>query len=385
MQPTTSLYIHWPFCKSKCPYCDFNSHVRDHVELSRWKNAYITELKHFAPYLRGKKIESVFFGGGTPSLMPPDIVESVLETLAGLCDLPQGTEVTLEANPTSVEAGKFRAFKAAGVNRLSLGIQSLNDADLTFLGREHNAKEAMQAIALARENFDRYSFDLIYSRPGQTLKAWEEELRQALALAGKHLSLYQLTIEKGTPFFSAYRKSAFEMPDEALSAAFYHQTEAMMNQAGMPAYEISNYAAPGEECRHNLVYWQYGEYLGIGPGAHSRLIIDGKRHALMMTHHPENWLDQVETEGVGVQSREALSQQEVAEEFFLMGLRLIEGIPRKAFAQVLGKTLEETLPAELIKSFVNEELISLNHHGLSTTYKGRMLLNALVARLVSAL
>lgn len=377
-----SLYIHWPFCKSKCPYCDFNSHVRDQVDSTRWQQAYLTELKHFLPHIQGRTVKSVFFGGGTPSLMPPSVVEAILSTLAGICNLPADTEITLEANPTSVEAEKFRAFNAAGINRVSLGIQSLNDKDLAFLGREHNSSEALHAIALARENFSRYSFDLIYARPGQSLAAWEAELQQALSLAGKHLSLYQLTIEKGTPFYSAYRKAAFELPDENLSAGLYTLTETLMNEAGMPAYEISNYATPGEECRHNLVYWQYGEYLGIGPGAHSRLVMDSKRHALMTTHSPENWLHQVETQGHGMQSMECLSPREMVEECLLMGLRLVDGIQHADFEHITGKTIANTLPQPTIQQIVDQGFLMIDQDKIAATYQGRLVLNALVARLL---
>lgn len=377
-----SLYIHWPFCKSKCPYCDFNSHVREAINPKQWEQAYLAELSYFLPPIQGRTVESVFFGGGTPSLMPPSIVEAILDKLAAICHLPKDTEVTLEANPTSVEAEKFRQFKQAGVNRLSLGIQSLDDKALHFLGREHNAAEALQAIRLARDTFSRYSFDLIYARPGQTPETWEAELKQALALAGGHLSLYQLTIEKGTPFYNAYRQAQFTLPDEEASAVLYELTEAMMDAEGMPAYEVSNYALPGQECRHNLVYWRYGEYLGIGPGAHSRLTMTEEKHALMAIHHPENWLKQITTKGHGLQSQQALTTQEMLEECLLMGLRLQEGVELAKLQSLYGIDKAIFTLNLALKPLIAEGLLTLTPTHLKTTPAGRLVLNSLVGKVV---
>lgn len=377
-----SLYIHWPFCKSKCPYCDFNSHVREGVDKDAWLNAYLTELRYFTPYLQGKKVESVFFGGGTPSLMPPAIVDAILNELANLCDMPIGTEVTLEANPTSVEAGTFPAFKAAGVNRVSLGIQSLNAEDLRFLGREHSVTEALAALDHARNTFSRYSFDLIYALPGQSLQAWEKELKAALPYAGQHLSLYQLTIEKGTPFYSLHAKGGFALPTEEDAASFYTLTQDIMEAAGMPAYEISNHAAPGEECRHNMQYWRYGEYLGIGPGAHSRIRKDGKNYALMTIHQPENWLQSVAEKGHGIQTETVLMPEETLEEMLLMGLRLREGIRADSFPRILRKPLEECVPIAILHALQQEGLLNWDGQVLALTAKGMLLHNGVVGKLV---
>lgn len=376
-----ALYIHWPFCKSKCPYCDFNSHVREGIDTQAWLEAYLAELAYFAPYIQGRKLDTVFFGGGTPSLMPPEVAAAILDKISGMCTVADNLEVTLEANPTSVEVEKFYQFKRAGINRVSLGIQSLNEQDLKFLGREHNVKEALYAIEIARNTFDRYSFDLIYARPSQTQASWEAELQQALKLAGKHLSLYQLTIEKGTPFFSDYRKAKFMMPDETLSASLYQLTEDIMCDAGMPAYEVSNYAVPGQECRHNLIYWRYGEYLGIGPGAHSRIIMEGNRYALMMMHHPEHWLRQVMTQGQGIQTREPLTNKEVAEESLMMGLRLVDGMLLSDLQNITGNIWSDLLDMVTLECLIQEGLVTLHDDKLAVTYPGRLLLNAIVGRL----
>ncbi len=380
--PSLALYIHWPFCKSKCPYCDFNSHVREQVDYAAWERAYRRELAHFAPYLAGKRVGSVFFGGGTPSLMPPAIVAAILDTLTAYADIAPGLEVTLEANPTSVEAEKFRQFRAAGINRVSLGVQSLVAEDLAFLGREHSAGEAMRAIHLAQDTFPRYSFDLIYARPGQTLAAWEKELNQALKLVDKHLSLYQLTIEKGTAFYGQHKAGSFQIPEEELAAEFFELTETIMEAAGLPAYEISNHAVPGEECRHNLAYWRYDDYLGIGPGAHSRLTLAGKKTALMMLHQPEGWQKAVETQGHGLQQQEALTPDEHKEEMLLMGLRLKDGIPRSQFDRQLGKQPEQLFAAAILKLLQEEGLIGLDNHRLYATRKGMKLLNSVVREII---
>jgi putative oxygen-independent coproporphyrinogen III oxidase len=267
MSAPLGVYVHWPFCKSKCPYCDFNSHVRDGVEQERWGAALLKELEHAAREAPGRLVETIFFGGGTPSLMAPAIVGAVIERTKALWDSAAEVEITLEANPTSVEAGRFAALAEAGVNRVSLGVQALDPSSLRFLGREHSADEAIGAIETARQHFARYSFDLIYARPGQTVDAWAAELERALGLAGEHLSLYQLTIERGTRFFTDYARGAFTLPDEEEAAAMFELTQARLTVAGRPAYEISNHARPGAACRHNLIYWRYQDYVGVGPGA----------------------------------------------------------------------------------------------------------------------
>ena len=376
-----SLYIHWPFCKSKCPYCDFNSHVRNGVDAEEWKNAYLRELHYFAPLIAGRRVRSVFFGGGTPSLMPPVIVESVLNYLLQYTDFSKDTEVTLEANPTSVETGTFPAFRDAGVNRVSLGIQSLNPTDLNFLGRQHSVNEALAALENAKKTFSRYSFDLIYALPGQTLATWEKELQEALQYAGSHLSLYQLTIEKGTPFYSDQMKGKFAIPQEEDAAAFYSLTQEIMEAAGMPAYEVSNHAVPGDECQHNLQYWHYGEYLGIGPGAHGRMRVEGMNRALMMIHHPENWLQSVKEKEQGIQSDTVLSSSETLEELLLMGLRLRQGIEADDFQRVTGKSWEQLLPLQTMNSLRNEGLLSWDHERLYLTPKGLLLHGGIVAAL----
>lgn len=364
-----ALYIHWPFCKSKCPYCDFNSHVTDGVDEARWQAAYLKELEYFTRRLGPVKISSIFFGGGTPSLMPPGLVKALIEAAK-----PEaGAEITLEMNPTSIEAEKLKAFKEAGVNRVSIGVQAMNAKDLKFLGREHSAEEAIAAIKTAASIFDNYSFDLIYARPGQSVDAWEKELKEALNLAGPHLSLYQLTIEKGTPFYAAHARGEFTLPDEDVAAEMYAVTEEVLLEAGYEAYEVSNYAKPGFECRHNLIYWRYGEYIGIGPGAHGRLVLGGKRTATMAIHAPEAWLKSVEEKDHGTQSETPLSYDEVREESVMMGLRLVEGISRK---------MAETLNEDMIEACIQEELLVETETGIAATFDGRLVLSSLTAALL---
>lgn len=294
-----SLYIHWPFCKSKCPYCDFNSHVRERIDEAAWQRALLAELGYWGERTQGRKLASLFFGGGTPSLMPPALTAALIETAQKYwtCDNP---EITLEANPTSVEAQKLKDFHAAGVTRLSLGIQALNDADLKALGRQHSATEALAALDLAASIFPRFSFDLIYARPEQTVKAWEAELRRALGFGATHMSLYQLTIEPGTQFATLHQRGDLVTPDEETGAALYELTQSLMGKAGLPAYEISNHAKPGHECRHNLTYWRYCDYVGIGPGAHGRVTLDGVKQATRTHRAPEEWLERVTKHGHGL-------------------------------------------------------------------------------------
>jgi len=335
------VYVHWPFCLSKCPYCDFNSHVR-HAALdeARFLRAYLAEIGTTAGRIGARSVTSIFFGGGTPSLMQPATVAAILEAIARHWSVASDVEVTLEANPTSVEAERFRGYRAAGVNRVSLGVQALDDGALRRLGRTHTAAEALAAVAVAREVFARYSFDLIYAREDQAVAAWTAELRRAIAEAAEHLSLYQLTIEPDTPFAALRAAGKLTIPDQDCARALYEVTQEICTAAGLPAYEVSNHARPGAECRHNLVYWRMQEYAGIGPGAHGRLDIEGGRRATATEKRPEAWLMRVESLGHGLTTDEALTREEIADELLLMGLRLTEGIDPSRYAQVAGRSLD---------------------------------------------
>lgn len=356
------VYIHWPFCLSKCPYCDFNSHVRHAaIDEARFVRAFTAEIAATAARVPGRTVSTVFFGGGTPSLMQPATVGALLEAVARHWRLAPDAEVTLEANPTSVEATRFRGYRAAGVNRVSLGVQALDDRALAALGRTHSAREALDAVAIARAAFERYSFDLIYARPQQTPAAWAAELTRALAEAGEHLSLYQLTIEADTPFAALHAAGKLAPPDDDTARALYDTTQEICAAHGLPAYEISNHARPGAECRHNLVYWRAQEYAGIGPGAHGRLDIAGARRATATEKRPESWLMRVESHGHGVTTDDTLTREEAADEFLLMGLRLAEGIDPARYAALAGRTLDP------------ERIAFLQAHGLvETTDAGRL-------------
>ena len=361
------VYIHWPFCLSKCPYCDFNSHVRHAgVDEARFARAFAAEVAATAARVPRRMVSSIFFGGGTPSLMQPSTIAAVLDAIAQHWSIAADAEVTLEANPTSVEATRFRGYRTAGVNRVSLGVQALDDRALTELGRLHSAREALDAVGVARTVFGRYSFDLIYARPGQTPQQWASELKRALTEAGEHLSLYQLTIEPDTPYAALHAAGKLKTPDEDTARALYDTTQDVCAAHGLPAYEISNHARSGGECRHNLVYWRMHEYAGIGPGAHGRLNVgrldgDGDRHATATEKRPESWLTRVEQEGHGLVSDEVLTRAEMADEFLLMGLRLAEGIDLARFAELAGRPLD---PARIA---------SLHEHGLiETTPEGRL-------------
>ena len=335
------VYIHWPFCLSKCPYCDFNSHVRHGgYDEARYVHAIVTELATTARRVPGRTVSSIFFGGGTPSLMQPQSVQAILDAIAKHWSVAPDVEVSLEANPTSVEATRFRGYRTAGVNRVSLGVQALDDASLKELGRLHTAREALDAVAVARSIFGRYSFDLIYARPRQTLAAWEAELKHAIAEAAEHLSLYQLTIEPGTPFFGLHKAGKLITPDDDLGRDLYDLTQQVCAGAGLPAYEISNHARPGAECRHNLVYWRGHDYAGVGPGAHGRLTVDGHRCATETEKRPESWIMRVEAKGHGLIVDEALTPGEMADEYLLMGLRLVEGIEPSRYTALAGRTLD---------------------------------------------
>ena len=369
------VYIHWPFCAAKCPYCDFNSHVRHGgVDTARFGKALRAELSHMAGLQPGTPVRSIFFGGGTPSLMPPEIVGSLIDEVARLWPIEAGIEITLEANPSSVEAERFTGYRAAGVNRVSLGVQALNDIDLKFLGRLHNAAEARAALGIARENFERVSFDLIYARPEQSIAAWAEELRQALAFAPDHLSVYQLTIEDGTPFAALHKAGKFATPPDDVADGLYETTQELTEAAGLPAYEVSNHARAGQECRHNLVYWRYGTYAGAGPGAHGRLLVDGQRTALSTQRNPEIWAGAVEKAGNGLIERATVAPREEADERLIMGLRLSEGLDLAVFEAATGLRPSETGLAELERDgFVTREGARL-----IATRRGRMVLNRIV-------
>jgi oxygen-independent coproporphyrinogen-3 oxidase len=376
-----AVYVHWPFCLSKCPYCDFNSHVRHGgVDEARFVRAFESEIAVTAARVPDRTVSSIFVGGGTPSLMQPQSVQAILDAIAKHWPVATDVEVTLEANPTSVEAARFRGYRAAGVNRVSLGVQSLDDAVLKELGRLHTAKEALDAVALARSIFDRYSFDLIYARPRQILESWAAELRQALEHVGDHLSLYQLTIEPETPFFDLHVAGKLKVPDDDLARDLYDLTQAICAKAGLPAYEISNHARPGGECRHNLVYGRGHDYAGVGPGAHGRLGLDGRRYATETDKRPESWLMRVEATGTGLIVDERLSHTEAADEFLLMGLRLAEGIDPRRYAALSGRELDPKRIAILHQEGAVETTPS-GH--LRVTQSGFPVLDAVVADLAA--
>ena len=387
MDPGFAIYVHWPFCRSKCPYCDFNSHVRDAIDEERWRAALISEIGYTADRLGpAPPASSIFFGGGTPSLMSPKTVGAVIDAIARDFGVTEDVEVTLEANPTSAEAASFRGIRAAGVNRLSLGVQALNDGDLRALGREHSADEALAALASARGIFPRRSFDLIYARPGQTVAAWREELAQALTHAdGGHLSLYQLTFEPGTSFFQARARGTLKPLGDEAAADMFFLTQDLCEAAGFPAYEISNHATPGQECRHNLTYWRYGEYAGVGPGAHGRLRLDGVLHETRQRRSPEKWLDAVEARGHGREETAPLTARTRAEELLMMGLRLREGIRAARFESVTGAPLSECLPASALGALIEGGFLETDSRRLRANHRGRALHERVLVELVAAL
>ena len=375
--PGFGLYVHWPFCLSKCPYCDFNSHVRTKIDAEAWSLALRRELQTLSARLsRRPQLDSIFFGGGTPSLMPGAIVAGVLDEAQRIFGFAPDIEITLEANPTSVEAARFRDYRAAGVNRVSLGVQSLNDDDLRRLGRLHTADEALKAVALAQSIFPRASFDLIYARPGQKPDDWQSELAKALAHGCSHYSLYQLTFEEGTPYYAAMKSGHIKPLDDETAADLYEATQAQMESAGLPAYEISNHARPGQESRHNLVYWRYGDYLGVGPGAHGRLSVKRQRIATATIRSPEQWLATVNERGEALSQWESVSSVDAGKECLLMGLRLTEGISRNRVERLLGRPLN-------VKRSADEGLIALNGDQLRATPRGRLVLNAVIKELLA--
>jgi putative oxygen-independent coproporphyrinogen III oxidase len=376
-----AVYIHWPFCRSKCPYCDFNSHVRDRVDEARWTRALLADLDHHAALVPGRVVGSVFFGGGTPSLMPPETVAALLDRVRSRWAVAPDLEVTLEANPNSAEAARFRAFAAAGVNRLSLGVQALDPAALRMLGRAHDRGEAIAAIEDARDSFARFSFDLIYARPGQSLAAWRRELDEALMLAGDHLSLYQLTIEPGTAFATLSRRGELVVPAEEDAAALFETTQDRLAARGLPAYEISNHARPGAECRHNLAYWRYQDYVGIGPGAHGRVTRSDVKYATRQARAPERWLAVVERTGTGSEEMAPIDHDSAVEEMLMMGLRLTEGVARVRLEGAAGRDAE-TLFGSNLAPLVDGGFLTLDRDRLAASAAGRQRLNAVLAALL---
>ncbi|MDQ2878719.1 MAG: radical SAM family heme chaperone HemW [Pseudomonadota bacterium] len=378
--PPLALYVHWPFCVSKCPYCDFNSHVREDVDQDAWRKALLADLAYEAGRLPGRTLGSIFFGGGTPSLMPPDTVATVIGAAHAVWGFAEDIEITLEANPSSVEAARFADLAAAGVNRVSLGLQALDDAALRFLGRAHDVEEGLAALETAQAAFARVSFDLIYARPGQSIAAWESELTRALAFGTEHLSLYQLTIEPGTRFATEAAAGRLAIPDGDDAADLFEATRALTKAAGLPAYEISNHARPGAESRHNLTYWRYRDYAGIGPGAH------GRRGGMATARHkkPENWIGAVARNGHGAQIEEMLPPNERAKEALLMGLRLREGIDLARVARLGGSTIGGIVDEAAIDRLVAQGLVARDRDHLRVREAGMLLLDAILPEIVTA-
>jgi oxygen-independent coproporphyrinogen-3 oxidase len=370
------LYLHWPFCQAKCPYCDFNSHVVDQIDQKRWEKAYLSEIARAGKETQGRILDTVFFGGGTPSMMEPALVDAIISAIRKTWRTSNSFEVTLEANPTSVEAGRFADYRDAGVNRVSLGVQALNDADLKALGRLHSAAEARAAFDVARHAFDRVSFDLIYARQDQSLAAWEGELKEALSMAVDHLSLYQLTIEDGTAFGDRFASGRLRgLPNEDLGADLYLRTQDICEATGFPGYEVSNHARPGEESRHNLIYWRYGDYVGIGPGAHGRLTLDGTRYETVAPDGPMAWLQQVEKTGAGELPRTVLSPEDTVTESLLMGLRLREGVALSRYKNHDFKNK--------INGLRDLGLVDIADDHLFVTAQGRPVLNSVLRSLLA--
>jgi len=374
------LYVHWPFCQAKCPYCDFNSHVAGRIDQDRWRDAYVSEIERVASETPGRVLNSVFFGGGTPSLMAPETVAAVMEAVGRAWPLANDIEVTLEANPTSVEASRFRAFRGAGVNRVSLGVQALNDVDLRRLGRLHSAEDAVAAFDIARSAFDRVSLDLIYARQHQSLEAWRAELRDALAMRPDHLSLYQLTIEPGTAFGARHAAGRLGgLPEDDMAADMYDLTQDLCDAAGLPAYEVSNHAQPGAESRHNMIYWRYGDYAGIGPGAHGRLTGAHTRVATETLPAPTSWLDQVERSGSGAGSRTGLNGPDQAAEYLMMSLRLSEGACLNRLESLSGTQVD----VNKINALKDLGMLDMVDNRMIATRRGRIVLNAVLRELLA--
>jgi putative oxygen-independent coproporphyrinogen III oxidase len=381
--PGFGIYIHWPFCRSKCPYCDFNSHVRERIDHVRWRSALLRELEHYARDTQGRSVTSIFFGGGTPSLMEPETVGALIARARDLWPVANDVEITLEANPTSAEIDKFRAFRAAGVNRVSLGVQSLVASDLKFLGRQHDAAQALAAVQMAASTFDRFSFDLIYARPSQTLEQWRQELDRALDFAAGHISLYQLTIEPGTQFEQAVARGDFRVLDEERAAELYEATVERLGAAGLADYEISNFARPGEESRHNLTYWRYGDYVGIGPGAHGRLTLGGEKFATRQHRAPEAWLDLVERDGHATRQRDLVPRTERLNEMLMMGLRLKEGVPLARIEDESALPFAQAIDQTRLNRLIDGGFLTHSDDRLIATASGRQRLDAVLAALIA--
>ncbi|HTP78198.1 MAG TPA: radical SAM family heme chaperone HemW [Rhizomicrobium sp.] len=373
------IYVHWPFCAAKCPYCDFNSHVRTRIDEAGWVDAILRELEWTAQRQGAERpiVETIFFGGGTPSLMQGSSVARTLDAIARLWRTANDVEVTLEANPASADAARFADYRSAGVNRLSLGVQALDDRDLKMLGRLHDVAEAKAALALATKTFARVSLDLIYARPGQTVRSWRAELDEALAFGTEHLSLYQLTIEPATPFFTLHKNGTLRLPDEDLAAELFETTAEMTQAAGRPAYEISNHARPGAEARHNLLYWRYGSYAGVGPGAHGRLDVNGARLATQTERLPERWREAVLRNGQGLIEQTTIAPADAAREHLLMNLRLAEGIDLADYRARWGTEPDRDRMAPLLE----QGLLVLDGDRLAASPRGRLLLNSVIAAL----
>ena len=374
------IYIHWPFCAAKCPYCDFNSHVRNNIDQKQWLRSYLSEINRVSKNTSSRVLDSVFFGGGTPSLIEPWVINDILNEIQKHWTTKDNFEVTLEANPGSVDAKNFKAYKSAGVNRISMGIQSLNEKDLKALGRTHTVREALSAFEIAQQNFTAVSFDLIYARQNQKLTQWEVELSQALDLGATHMSLYQLTIEQNTAFGDRYNRGLLKgLPSDDISAELYDITSDLCEDRGFSAYEVSNYAQEGSESVHNLVYWRYGDYIGIGPGAHGRLTIDGRRYATETFLSPEEWLTKVDNKGSGESSLSELSQEQQAAEMVMMGLRLNEGINFKRFENLSGSSFSK----EKLSFLKSIQLIEQKKGNIIATFSGRKVLNSVLAELLN--
>ena len=379
-----ALYVHWPYCRSRCPYCDFNAHVpRDHVDGGRWLRAFEAEIRHSRRVSGPRRLESVFFGGGTPSLMPPEVTQGVLAAAAAAWPLADDAEITLEANPSSVEVSRFEAFRDAGVNRVSVGVQALDDDALRMLGRGHTAAEARRAVETAGSTFGRFSFDLIYGRPGHDASSWRAELDDALALAGEHLSCYQLTIERGTPFHALAAAGRLRLPEESVLLELFDITSDALASACLPRYEVSNHARPGAESRHNLTYWRYGDYVGIGPGAHGRLCTDAGMAGHARIRKPESWLLAVEARGHGTEATEDIPARSAGREMLLMGLRLSEGVSRSAFLERVGLPLDDALRPEALQRAEDAGLMRADRDRIRVTQAGLRVLNALIDDVVA--
>jgi putative oxygen-independent coproporphyrinogen III oxidase len=384
-----AVYVHWPFCLAKCPYCDFNSHVRENyasLDQATWTTALVSDLQHDLARLENTAgpVTSLFFGGGTPSLMEAATVATIISAIDTHIGFATNPEITLEANPTSVEAARFRDYVSAGVNRFSLGVQALSDEDLKSLGRQHSVAEALAAVEVARQSCDNISFDLIYARAGQGLAAWQQELGEALAFSPDHLSLYQLTIERGTRFHEQWRQGNLILPDENLASDLFDLTNQTCAEAGLVAYEVSNYARPGRESRHNTSYWQSDPYIGIGPGAHGRLGTGTGRLATTRLRSPEKWLEQVSTGNHGIETEERIEGETLVAEVIMMGLRLMSGISESRFHRLTGHTFDQALPDEELKDLINGGFITLDNRVLAATSQGRNVLNAVTEKLLTS-